>query len=312
MGNDTRGQITDTPTTLALVTAQIQQALRHRVDEIACAVQQWSASGAVPFSGTWRATGTPVLIKVGVDRNQLYWTRQMAATAPDLVPVLYASGAHVGALPIGWTVMERIAFGPLGSSWHGHEFAMLLEAAVRFQSAARAITPRHLLATMDAPQLRQWLERGLTSAPPGPAAVILRRVEQDVAWVSSVCSVEVCHGDVHLCNALTRTPPPDQGSALLIDCQPRRQPWACDAASLQVLNSLDRRRTGYTDLVQTMARVRAQHAMPSCAGCDLDRLARITLAWFAIHLWGLCPDRHTIADYQDETERYITESAVLV
>jgi hypothetical protein len=258
----------------------------------------------------WRATGTPVVIKMGVDRNQLYWTRRMGATAPDLVPVLYASGTHLGALPIGWTVMERIAYGPLGPAWRGHEFSMLLEAAVTFQAAARAIVPRHL-ARMTAPLLRQWLESGLAAAPPGPGDVMLSRLEQDFAWVASVCTREICHGDVHMCNALTRTPPPAPGSALLIDCQPRRQPWAFDAAYLQVLNSIDRRRTGYTALVHTMAHLRSLRGLPVCTGRDLDVLARITLAWFAIRLWGLCPDRHMIPDYRHETERYIAEGAAL-
>jgi hypothetical protein len=185
---------------------------------------------------------------------------------------------------------------------------MLLEAAVRFQAAARAVVPRHL-ATMTAPLLRQWSESAGAAAPPGPAAVLLHRVEQDFAWVASVCSVEVCHGDVHMCNALTRTPPPEQGSALLIDCQARRQPWAFDAAYAQVLNSLDRRRVGYTDLVQTMALLPARQGLPTCNGPDLAMLAQITLARFAARLWSLCPERHSIADYRDETERYITEGA---
>jgi hypothetical protein len=51
--------------------------------------------------------------------------------------------------------------------------------------------------------------------------------------------------------------------------------------------------------------------MSSSEGSDLERLATITLAWFAIRLWGLCPDRHGIPDYRYETERYITASATL-
>jgi hypothetical protein len=37
----------------------------------------------------------------------------------------------------------------------------------------------------------------------------------------------------------------------------------------------------------------------------------ITLAWFAIRLWGLTPARHAITDYRDEAEQYIAESAAL-
>ncbi len=41
----------------------------------------------------------------------------------------------------------------------------------------------------------------------------------------------------------------------------------------------------------------------------MERVARITLAWFAIRLLGLTPEWHTIVDYRAETERYIHEGA---
>ena len=110
-----------------------------------------------------------------------------------------------------------------------------------------------------------------------------------------------------MCNALTRTPPPQQSNVLLIDCQPIIQPWAFDAARLQVLNSIDRDRVGYRALVFKMARIRSTYGLPSCGGRDLEKVARLTLAWFAIRLWGLTPNRHAIADYRAETERYIND-----
>ncbi len=112
-----------------------------------------------------------------------------------------------------------------------------------------------------------------------------------------------------MCNALTRTHPLRRSDALLIDCQPIRQPWALDAAYPQILNSIDKQRVGYRDLVPKMSRLRARHGMSACVEHDAGVLARITLAWFAIRLWGLTPDWHAIPDYRDETERYIAESA---
>jgi hypothetical protein len=114
-----------------------------------------------------------------------------------------------------------------------------------------------------------------------------------------------------MANVVTRTPPPTPGAALLIDPAPAAQPWAFDAAWPQVLNSIDRGRPGYTRLVPRMAAIRAAHGLEACAGADLDRLATVTLGWFAIWLWGLTPERHAIPDYAAETRRYVEESAAL-
>ena len=305
---DEQGQIVRSSATLVALRDYIERDLGALVEAIACEEQVWRASGGTHMTGTWRATGTPVLIKLGIDMNQFYWTRQMVATAPDLVPTLYASGDQLGNHPINWIVMERIAVGSLGPEWQGHEFSMVLEAAVRFQQAARLIDPHHT-RQMDASVLRRELEAGVIAVPPGPVDLVMERLERDWAWVSSVCELEVCHGDVHMTNALTRTQPPQQSDALLIDCQPIVQPWAFDAAYLQVLNSIDRDRVGYRQLVPKMARIRLKTGMSSCEKSDLTKVANLTLAWFAIRFWGLIPNRHTIADYRAETERYIRAGA---
>ena len=182
-------------------------------------------------------------------------------------------------------------------------------SAVRFQRAARTIEPRYT-QRMDASLLRRWLDVGVTAHPPGPVAIVLDRLDTDWTWLIATCALEVCHGDVHLCNVLARTPPPNRSDALLIDCQPIMQPWAFDAAYPQILNSIDRRRQGYRDLVPKLACMRAAYGLPSCAAHDVQRVARMALTWFAIRLWGLTPDRHTIADYRTQTERYIHEGTV--
>ncbi|HZG69120.1 MAG TPA: hypothetical protein VEZ12_20470 [Herpetosiphonaceae bacterium] len=308
---DADEQIAPSSYGLAAVLESVEQTLDSVVHSIAVESQEWSAGGGLHLAGVWRATEMPVLIKLGVNPNQLYWTQQMAAAAPDLVPLLYASGDRLGDLRFGWTVMERVMGGPLGPQLNGAEFEMLLEAAVRFQYASRTIEPRHV-ETMDAAMLRGRLEVGVTANPPGPVDIVVERLEQDWAWVTSVCELEICHGDIHMCNALTRTHPPRHSPALLIDCQPTRQPWALDAAYPQILNSIDKQRVGYRDLVPKMSRLRAGHGMSTCAERDVAVLARITLAWFAIRLWGLTPDRHAIPDYREETEQYITKSAAHV
>jgi hypothetical protein len=255
----------------------------------------------------WLADGTPIIAKIGINRNQLYWTEQIAAADPALVPTFYASGTWPD-LDVHWMVMERVPYECLGPAWNGAEFDMLLHAAVRFQRAARMVERRHI-QTLDLATLREWLDAGIAHMPPGPYEHVIARLPDDWQWVQGVCETEVCHGDVHMCNAVTRDAPPEPGAALLIDCQPSLRPWAFDAAYPQVLNSIDRARPGYRDLVPRMGKLRERQEMSSCA--DLERLERITLAWFAIRMWAYTPERHLIADYVAETARYIAESAAL-
>jgi hypothetical protein len=307
---DEKGRIRRSPRALACLLGHVDELLGTMVTGIALDEQEWSASGGVHLSGTWQSMGTPVLIKLGANVNQLYWTRMVAKSAPDLMPLLYASGGRLGDLELGWTVTERIPCGPLGPGWNGEEFLALLDAAVRFQRAAQSIEPRHI-ATLDVDMLRPWLEAGITLDPPGPVGEVMEWFEKDFAWVVSVCGLEACHGDVHLCNALTRKPSPLSSAAVLIDCQPVIQPWPFDAAYPQILNSIDRSRVGYRHLVRKMARIRTGYGMPSIKEGDVEALSAICLAWFAIWMWGLSPDRHSIPDYRAETQRYISEGAAL-
>jgi hypothetical protein len=119
--------------------------LAERLDDVHLDEQRWGGSG-LHFSGMWRETNAPVLLKVGVGENELYWTRWLTAHAPDLVPTLFTSGNKIGPPPgldLRWTVTERVLYG-LAPSWQGKEFTMLLEAGVRFQRAAQDAPREHV------------------------------------------------------------------------------------------------------------------------------------------------------------------------
>jgi hypothetical protein len=271
-------------------------------------LQDWSATG-VHDTGTWHATGESVFLKLGVTDAELFWTRWLTSHAPDLVPTLLASGDQLGPSPgrdVGWIVTEKLPYG-LDPSWQGNEFAMLLEAGVRFQEAARE-APAERCRVIDQAEVRGRLERGLAHAPPGPARQLVDRFYRDWEWVVAVCPPEVCHGDLHLANALARVPPPAVSPAVLIDPAPALQLWAFDAARAQLLNSIDRRRPGYTHLVERMAAPWETYGLPTCRGTDLSRLAAISLGWFAIIVWGRVPQRHSVPEYIFETQRYLEES----
>jgi hypothetical protein len=135
-------------------------------------------------------------------------------------------------------------------------------------------------------------------------------MDADWAWVGAVCRTELCHGDLHMTNAVCRTGPPE-GRALLIDYAVRPIPWAFEPAYCQVLNSIDRARVGYRGLVAAMAAVREEIGLGSCAAADLERLSAVVMAWQALRLWALLPQRHGIADFTAETGRYLEEAAAL-
>jgi hypothetical protein len=285
---DTRGCIIRTP--------QVARYLEHLVlaeegitsvaSQIELDAQQWGQSG-LHFSALHEATGVPLLLKVNVARDQLWWTRLLAQHHPEQIPHIYASGERLGNETIGSVLWERVA-GGLHPGWHGREFTMLLEAGVQFQLLARqhaadaaAAGVLHELRLTD---LVRRLEAGIERAAPGPGATLLRRLEEDWAWVSAVCETALCHGDLHMANVLCREGPPG-GQALLIDHHPTRMPWACEAARLEILNA-EPARAGCRGLVAQEATIRARHGLSAPSGADLVRLQAITLGWYAIDIWA--------------------------
>ncbi len=72
---DEQGRILNSPEAIATLAQHVEQALTPTINAITIEQQEWSASGSLHLAGTWRATGTPVLVKLGVNPNQLYWTQ---------------------------------------------------------------------------------------------------------------------------------------------------------------------------------------------------------------------------------------------
>ena len=122
----------------------------------------------------------------------------------------------------------------------------------------------------------------------------------------------MCHGDLHLANALCREPPPG-GTALLIDHHPTRMPWACEPAKPEILNA-EPRRAGCRGLVAKQAAMRQRLGLSAPTGAELARLQAIVLGWWAIQLWahiGSSPeptwrDRRV---WHDENAAYIAAAA---
>lgn len=248
--------------------------------------QPWGQS-ALHFAARCISSGEPVLLKVNVPPDQGWWTRALAHAYPALLPHVVASGERVSDTRLGWILWERVP-GGLHPGWQGREFDMLLEAGVKFQVAARTLAPAAqaagVLHELRVEDLAARLEQGVRRAAPGPARRVLRRVFADWAWVTDVCELEVCHGDLHMANALCRDEPPG-GEALLIDHHPTRMPWACEPAKPEILNA-EPSRSGCRGLVAKQAAIRLRHGLTAPTGEELVRLQAIVLGWWAIQMWG--------------------------
>lgn len=270
-----------------------ESAITSHVTDLAPDPQPWGAS-ALHFSARLTASGQPVLLKVNVADEQLWWTRALAASFPEQLPQVFAMGDHLCDERLGWVLWERVR-GGLHPGWQGREFDLLLDAGVRFQLAARTLADSAQAAgaidELDERQLAELLEQGVRRGAPGPASRVLDRLSAHWAWVTATCETEICHGDLHMANALCRELPPN-GTALLIDHHPTRMPWACEPAKPEILNA-EPSRAGCRDLVTKQAAIRQRYGLAVPADADLARLQAIVLGWWAIQAWayvGPTPD----------------------
>jgi hypothetical protein len=277
--------IKKTPEVFEYLTALVQsdERISSELSEVRISPQNWSLGGGVHFVAAHKSDGAPVILKVGAYPNEVKWFNEIFIRAPKLCPRLYAKGIIIGDIRIGWMITEAILYGPLGPLWQGEEFTLLIEAGVEFQLVSRDAGMRSV-PEMTLDRLMAKLEAGLQRGAPSAAGPVVKRAPDDFDWISHCLEWEICHGDLHLCNGRTRVRAP-RGPAVLIDFQPIRQPWALDAAYLQVLNSSDPKRPGFRGLIPKMADARRKRDMTTAK--DIARVSRKCLGWLAISRWGL-------------------------
>lgn len=269
-------------------------------------------SGSVHVTGTWSDADVEVVVKVGASPAQVAWTGELAHVEPTLVPRVFAGGNRLAGTDLGWLVLERLPHG-LDGGWGGAEFEVLADAGVRFQRAARDV--RLAAGDLTRDQVRDWVLLARDRGAPGPVDALLSRLDDDWGFVAEVCPPEVCHGDLHLANALVRRPAPVVSPAVLVDCEPCRMPWVVEATYAQVLNS-DPARSGWQDLAGLMARRRRALGLPVGHDGDVQRASTTALAWNAVRLWGVLgpvpdPAWRATAVWEQWTRNYVSAGAAV-
>ena len=264
-------------------------------------------SGAFFAHATWLRQ--PAIVKVGATPREVRWMRDLARVDRRIIPALFASGDAIGDEPLAWLVMERCPH-EVGWQWGGAGYGMLLEAGVLFQLAARKIAPPVGPADVDVDGFCALAREALACEPPppGPAAELVARMPDDWSWVLRTCQVELCHGDLHAGNAVSRAAPPDpEARALLIDHAPLALPWASEPARCEIIYWPTQTPHGEPSLVHAMAAVRARHGLEVPRPADLDRLARLFLAWHALRLWPHARHRDFPGrpGYRDAVRQYV-------
>ncbi len=246
------------------------------------------------------------MVKAGVSDGEIYWTTELAKVAPDLFPKVFASG-HVPS-GIGFLVSERVRYGPFGPLWQGREFDLLLEAAARFYRAAQSVEPQHL-SRLSFDNINGWLIEGSKRNPPGDWHTVVAHAQEDYAWLSQAWPLEVCHGDLHLSNGLSRSPAP-KGPAVLIDLEPVLGFWVLDAAYLEVLTCGDQQRPGIGNIIPRLASFRRSLGLFVPPAEVQERAACIALSWFAVKQWN--PDWTSfMPDLESSIGAYINSGAAL-
>ena len=270
---------------------------------------EWNTT--VHFTARDPDTDLPVVIKVGVTEAEMYWTAHLSSAGPALFPKLFAVDylpARADRQQTCFIVSERIPYTLIGSAWEGRQTDMLLDAVAAFYQAARSVVPRHI-SSLSIGEVQRWLTEGCSKNPPGDWRSVLDHAEENYAWLLQNCPFEVCHGDLHVGNALSRTPPPD-GIALLIDLNPILQPWVFDAAWVEVWAWGDspRRGTGYT--VRQLAGRRSGLGLGVLPTDVQEKAGRIALGWLAIRLWD--PDHlEFMPGFKEAIESHINSGATV-
>ncbi len=295
----------------AMLEPVLQQACDQRLSNISWFRTTWQRGGAATGYATFRDDAgieQLVVVKMPVPPNELRWLEYLQPY-PNVAPKLFAHGSTLGSYDLAWVVMERLPHGPMNSQWAGHEFDMLIEAAGRFYQATAAaavgelpkekdwkkildMARRHIAEDHDVQHEQRWKNALKRSQKKLPAWLSIWNNRPRHHWI---------HGDLHLANALTRSPAP-QGPAVLIDfAEAHPGHWVEDAVYFEHLYWARKQRLGGRKLVSQLAHERKKLGLHVDA--DWPTLAATKRALLAMS---------TPAMLQADGDRHHVEAALAV
>ncbi|QQE10856.1 phosphotransferase [Planctomycetota bacterium] len=215
----------------SLLEPVITQALSPNIDKIHWFRTDWQRGGALTGFSKWTTDDNQVhdvIIKLPVPPCERHWLVHLQNYAdqnpdqPSIAPRLFAHGETLNGYDLAYVVLERLPHGPLNHKWLGHEFDLLTDVASRFYKA----TTDHPLT--GEPLHRDWSEiytlavkqvknHSLPKDVEKRWAKALKKTKKKLPkWIDIWDNRPINgwnHGDLHLRNVLTRTPPPDQNAA---------------------------------------------------------------------------------------------------
>lgn len=249
----------------------------------------WQRGGAATGYSAWtdeQGVSHPAVVKLPVTPGERQWLARLQ-DFDHIAPRLYAHGEQLGGYDIAWVVMERLVEGPLGAAWGGIEFDLLIESVGRFYAAASSFKPDRPALAKDwnaiLKQARDNIrDKSLEHAQRWTNA--LKKAQKKLPkWIDTWSQRDTsgwCHGDLHLGNAMTRTPAPE-GPALLFDyAETRPGHWLEDAVPFEQLYWSRRDRLDGRKLCSLIAKERKKHDLP--VEPDWPQLASVKRALVAL------------------------------
>lgn len=270
----------------------LQEACDQRLSRISWFRTDWQRGGALTGYADYSDDAgrhAEVVVKLPVPPAERLWMLRLQSACGEadeaLVPRIHAHGETLGGYDMAWLVMERLPHGPLGPAWGPRAFDMLVTALGHFQRIAAQYPlpppqrkPDWSAALEDA---RQHVRNGrLADAQRWKA--ILKKVSRRLDdWVDSWEQRPMtswCHGDLHLGNAMSRSPAPE-GQAVLIDwANVHPGYWVEDAVYAEHLY-WGTETPGAAGLCSRLAKERKRHDLPREADwAEVAELRRLMLA----------------------------------
>lgn len=257
--------------------ATLEPALRDacagRLTDIHWFRTDWQRSGAATGYAKYRTDDErehDVVVKLPVKPIERQWLRRLQG-ANDVAPVVHADGQTLGGYDMAWVVMEKLEHGPLGSAWGGAAFDLTIDAAGRFYAFAADVPVDRDPPGKDWEKIldvsrRKVREHNVHEEQKWNKA--LKKAQKKLkTWLKTWNDRPIdqwCHGDLHLANAMSRTPAPD-GPAILLDfAEVHPGNWLEDAVYFEHLFWSRREQLDGRKICSLLAKQRRDAGLPTC------------------------------------------------